>query len=101
MNRNQFVLDGEIVALDTLRHTPAGIPSITLTLRHESRQEEAGSEADTRFEMNAVAFGEIAKELATASLKTGQRISVKGFMNRKNRFSEYPVLHITQFKLQD
>jgi primosomal replication protein N len=100
LNRNQFVLDGEIVALDTLRHTPAGIPSFSLTLKHESKQEEAGSEADTRFEMNAVAFGEIANEMAR-SLKTGQQISVKGFMNRKNRFSEYPVLHITQFKLQD
>ena len=101
MNRNQFVLDGEIIALDTLRHTPAGIPSISLTLRHESQQEEAGKPATAQFDMNAVAFGEIAAEISKAGARTGQRISVKGFMNRKNRFSEFPVLHITQFKLQD
>ena len=99
MSRNQFVLDGEIVALEPLRHTPAGIPCVSLTLRHESQQEEAGKPAAAQFDMNAVAFGEIA--MAMSGVRTGQRISVKGFMNRKNRFSEFPVLHITQFKLQD
>ena len=74
---------------------------MSLTLRHQSQQEEAGEQAATQFDMNAVAYGDIAQNMATLPLKTGQRISVKGFMNRKNRFSEYPVLHITQFKLQD
>ena len=97
MTRNQFVLDGEVIETDALRHTPAGIPVMSLKLKHESEQEELGKPSPAHFEVNAVAFGDIAVDLSI--IQTGQQISVKGFMNRKNRFSEYPVLHITNFKL--
>jgi len=96
LNRNQFVFDGEIISADTLRHTPAGVPALTLTLRHESHQEEAGKDAATQFEISALAFGMVAMELA--EVHPGEMVTVKGFMNRKNRFSDAPVLHITEFK---
>jgi primosomal replication protein N len=46
--------------------------------------------------MNAVAFGEVAKALG--SVKVGDKLSVKGFLSRKSRYSSFPILHITQFK---
>jgi primosomal replication protein N len=95
--RNQFVLDAEVIEAEALRHTPAGVPVISLKLRHESAQEEEGKPGTAQFEMSAVAFGDTALELSR--IQPGQALSVKGFMNRKNRFSEYPVLHITQFML--
>lgn len=96
MSRNQFVIDGEIIATDTLRHTPGGLPALSLTLRHESQQEEAGKMTTTQFELPALAFGVVAMELA--EMHPGERLSFKGFLNRKNRFSDAPVLHITGFK---
>jgi primosomal replication protein N len=97
LSRNQFVLDGEVIEVDALRHTPAGVPVMSLKLKHESQQEEAGGPSTAQFEISAVAFGDIAIDLSI--IQPGQTLSVKGFMNRKNRFSDYPVLHITQFKL--
>ena len=97
MTRNQFVLDGEVIEADTLRHTPAGVPVMSIKLKHESQQEESGKPSPAHFEISAVAFGDTAIDLSI--IRTGQTISVKGFMNRKNRFSEYLVLHITNFKL--
>ena len=49
-------------------------------------------------EMNAVAFGEVAKALS--GVKAGDQLSVKGFLSRKSRYSSFPVLHITQFKFK-
>jgi primosomal replication protein N len=97
LSRNQFVLDGEVIEVDALRHTPAGVPVMSLKLKHESQQQEAGNPSTAQFEISAVAFGDSAIDLSI--IQPGQTLSVKGFMNRKNRFSDYPVLHITQFKL--
>ena len=97
MDRNQFVLDGEVIETDSLRHTPAGMPVLSLRIRHQSQQEEAGKMSMAQFEVGAVAFDDTA--LALSKIRPGEMLLVKGFMNRKNRFSEYPVLHITQFKL--
>ncbi len=97
MSRNQFVLDGEVIEVDALRHTPAGVPVMSMKLKHESQQDEAGNPGTAQFEISAVAFGDTAIDLSI--IQPGQTLSVKGFMNRKNRFSDYPVLHITQFKL--
>jgi primosomal replication protein N len=97
LSRNQFVLDAEVIEVDALRHTPAGVPVMSLKLKHESQQDEAGNPGTAKFEISAVAFADTAIDLSI--IQPGQTLSVKGFMNRKNRFSEYPVLHITQFKL--
>lgn len=86
-----------MIQADVLRHTPAGVPSISLTLRHQSQQEEAGKQAAVQFETIALAYGVVAMEIA--AIEPGQHVSIKGFINRKNRFSEMPVMHITDFKL--
>ena len=93
---NSTVLDGKIVSRDTLRVTPGGVATLNLTLNHQSTQSENGQEVTIEVDMNAVAFGDLAKRMD--SVKVGDALSVKGFLSRKSRYSQFPILHITQFK---
>jgi primosomal replication protein N len=42
---NLLVIEGEVVQIETLRYTPAGIPLLSFVLRHLSEQVEAGMQA--------------------------------------------------------
>jgi primosomal replication protein N len=94
---NSTVLEGTVAKCDAPRTTPGGVATIHLTLTHQSVQQEGKSEVAVELEMNAVAFGEVAEALK--NVKAGDKLSLKGFLARKNRFSTVPVLHITQFKI--
>jgi primosomal replication protein PriB len=100
MSANTVVLDGVVVSRDVLRRTPGGIASLNLTLKHESTQREGNQDVAVEVEINAIAFGEVAERLQTAlqNLKAADALTVKGFLSRKNRYSDQPILHITQFK---
>jgi primosomal replication protein N len=93
---NTTVLDGKIVSRDALRVTPGGVATLNLMLTHQSLQTEDGHEVQVEVDMNAVAFGALATEMD--SVKVGDAVSLKGFLSRRNRFSQQPILHITQFK---
>ncbi len=95
---NSAVLEGIVANRDALRQTPGGVAILNLTLKHQSIQTEGDAEVAVEVEMKMVAFGEVAQALQ--GVKEGDKISVKGFLARKNRFSEMPILHITQFKFQ-
>jgi primosomal replication protein N len=94
--RNQITLSGEVTGKDTLRTTPAGIPMIEFRLQHRSQQTEAGMEREVQCEMSVVAMGEVAQELG--GVNNGQLIAVQGFVSRRSRNSDYPVLHVNKFK---
>ena len=94
---NSTVLDGKIVSRDTLRVTPGGVAALNLILSHQSTQTENGQTVTVEIEMTAVAYGELAKQMD--SLKVDDVISIKGFLSRKSRYSQFPILHITQFKI--
>ncbi len=96
---NTIVLEGVVAHRDAPRSTPGGVAALNLTLRHQSTQTEGNNEVAVEVEMQMVAFGETAK--AMADVNAGDRISVKGFLSRKNRFSVLPILHITQYKFTD
>jgi primosomal replication protein N len=96
MSANTVVLDGEVVSRDVLRATPGGVASLNLTLKHQSTQREGNHDVAVEVEINAIAFGELAEALNRAKL--GDTVTVKGFLSRKNRYSDQPILHITQFK---
>ncbi|MEP7154504.1 MAG: primosomal replication protein N [Betaproteobacteria bacterium] len=93
---NSTVLDGKIVSRDTLRVTPGGVATLNLILGHQSTQTENGQQVTVEVEMNAVTYGDLAKQMD--KLKLNDAISVKGFLSRKSRYSQFPILHITQFK---
>jgi len=93
---NSTVLDGKIVSRDTLRVTPGGVATLNLILSHQSTQTENDHEVTVEVELNAVAYGDLAKQMN--GLKVDDLVSVKGFLSRKSRYSQFPILHITQFK---
>ena len=97
MEANAVTLAGTLAQVDALRHTPAGLPLLQFKLAHKSMQIEAGFKRQVECEMNCVALGEIASELAKSGAGAG--ISVTGFLNRKNRMSAQLVLHATKTEL--
>lgn len=98
MSANQIVLEVVVARRDALRRTPGGVASLGFTFSHQSVQQENGHAVHVDLELEAIAYGEVAEALEI--LVAGNAISVKGFLSRKNRFSDTPVLHITQFKIQ-
>jgi primosomal replication protein N len=96
---NRVVLGGKIVEMDSLRHTPGGVPVVKFRLSHESAQNEAGSERKVDCEIAAVAFEREAKLLAAARL--GSPVTVTGFLAAKSRTSRQPVLHATHIEFSE
>lgn len=96
MARNQFVIDGEIAKSDILRYTPAGVAFSSFTLRHTSQQLENSHLVTINVEIEVVAYGALAEQMA--DLEVGKKISIKGFLNRKSQYNGVNRLHATQFK---
>jgi len=84
------VLQAEVVQIEPLRYTPAGIPLLSVVLRHVSEQMEAGMKRKAECEVNAVILG----DLALQGLKTGQQIIARGFLARRSLKSTQLVMHI-------
>ena len=99
MSANAIVLEGVVARRDAPRSTPGGVAALKLTLHHQSTQHEAGRDVAVEVEMQVVAYGEVAEAMAKVS--EGDRISVKGFLSRRNQYSPMPILHLTQFKYSD
>jgi primosomal replication protein N len=99
MATNTVVLEGLVLSRDVLRETPGSVSTLNLTLQHTSRQREADAEVLVEAEIGAVAFGDVA--VALDRITPNDALTVKGFLARKNRYSNTLVLHITQFKHND
>ncbi|MGC1818175.1 MAG: primosomal replication protein N [Casimicrobiaceae bacterium] len=93
---NRLTLDAIVVDRGALRHTPAGIPAVELTLSHRSRQAEADGQRDVDCEMHAIAFGEVARALATVG--PGAALRCEGFIARRYRTGTSVALHLTRFE---
>ena len=93
---NALCVDATLVELQPLRHTPAGVPVAGCTLKHESRQVEAGVPRDVSVELQAVALGGLAAVLATAT--PGMTMRATGFLAAKNLRSRIPVLHLNKIE---
>jgi primosomal replication protein N len=87
---NQLVLQAEVVQIEPLRYTPAGIPLLSVVLRHVSEQVEAGMKRKVECEVNAVALG----DLALMGLKIGSHIQASGFLAKRSLKSTQLVMHI-------
>jgi primosomal replication protein N len=90
---NEVVLAGELVAVEPLRYTPAGVPRLGFRLLHRSSQTEAGARRKVECELSGISMAEVA--LAMAGLKIGDAVTVRGFLNRRSRMSTQLVLHAT------
>ena len=83
-----------MVQIEPLRYTPAGIPLLSVVLRHASEQIEAGMKRKVECEVNAVILG----DLALQGLKTGAQIIAQGFLARRSLKSTQLVMHINNIE---
>ncbi|MFA5826230.1 MAG: primosomal replication protein N [Gallionellaceae bacterium] len=98
MSSNRCVIDGELLELDDLRYTPAGIARIGLKIRHVSTQQEAGISRQLQCDIPAVALGETAQQVGR--LQIGQSVRVEGFLAQRSLRIAQLVLHIDNVKLK-
>jgi len=89
---NRVEIAARLVETEPLRHTPAGTPVLRLRMAHESEVLEAGSPRTVRLELQAVALGEIAEELA--GTPTGALVQATGFLAPLRQGSDRLVFHI-------
>ncbi|HVF64250.1 MAG TPA: primosomal replication protein N [Casimicrobiaceae bacterium] len=94
---NRLTLDAMLAAREPLRFTPAGLPALSMTLSHASRQPEAGHARSVDFEIAAVAFGPMADALSR--MPVGASLSCEGFLARRYRSGTTLALHLTNFTL--
>lgn len=83
-----------MVQIEPLRYTPAGMPLLSVILRHASEQIEAGMKRKVECEVNAVILG----DLALKGLKTGAQIIAQGFLARRSLKSTQLVMHINNIE---
>ncbi|TFW71470.1 primosomal replication protein N [Methylotenera oryzisoli] len=91
---NKLVIQAEVVQIEPLRYTPAGIPLLSVVLRHVSEQIEAGMKRKVECEINAVVLG----DLALKGLKQGVQIIAQGFLAKRSLKSTQLVMHINDMK---
>ena len=93
---NTLVINGVVVQVEPIRHTPAGIPLLSFVLQHASEQLEAGFKRKVECEVNAVALGELTKN----NIQIGDHIKAKGFLAKRSAQSTQLVLHIKQLYIE-
>jgi primosomal replication protein N len=98
LSGNEVRLSARVIARETLRHTPAGVPILALTLRHESRQVEGGVARQVGFEIEAMAVGELAQNMN--SVEAGTAVQVAGFLASRSKLSSRVVLHVNEFEIE-
>ena len=96
--QNQVRLAGTVVAREALRHTPAGVPVLTFTVKHESTQIEGGVPRQVGLEIDAMAMGDVAQGMSV--LQAGQSVRLAGFLASRSRLSTRVVLHVNQFEIE-
>jgi primosomal replication protein N len=95
---NSLTLSGVVIGLEAIRYTPAGIPLLSFVLQHTSEQTEAGLKRKVECEVNAVALGNIAGDIAKSSIQIGDNIKAKGFLAKRSAKSTQLVFHIDKLE---
>jgi primosomal replication protein N len=91
---NRFVMAATLVERAALRYTPAGLPALDLSLRHESEVSEDGLPRKVSLEMKAVAIGAITQQLTPLALGIG---GLYGGFITSTRNGRGLLFHITSF----
>ena len=97
MNGNRLELRGEVTEVSPLRYTPAGLPLLAFTVKHVSQQSEAGMKRQVECEIPVIAMAQLAEQ--ARGIKSGDRVGVSGFLNKKSLNSRQLVLHINALEI--
>lgn len=94
---NKLLLSGEVVQIEPLRYTPAGLPLLSFVVRHASEQLEAGIKRKVECEMAVVAIGDIAKQAQNIQLSS--QVKLAGFIAKRSLKSTQLVLHLNALEI--
>lgn len=89
---NQLVLNAQLLERGAVRYTPAGLPAIDISLKHESQVLEAGVPRKVSMEIKAVVIGELSQRVN--GLDVGEQACFTGFLAAQ-RNGRGTVFHIT------
>ncbi|QEA13695.1 primosomal replication protein N [Comamonas flocculans] len=92
---NRLQLTASVAQLQPLRHTPAGLPALDVSLAHASTQDEADGQRQVAVTLRAVAFGTLAERLARQALES--LWDFQGFLAQA-RNGKGVVFHIQAFQ---
>ena len=95
---NRLVLSATLVERKAPRYTPAGLPALDLSVKHESTVTEDGQARQVSFEMKAVAIGAVTKQFA--ALEMGSPLMLGGFIT-STRNGKGLLFHITSVELAE
>ena len=90
---NRLVLSALLVERGALRYTPAGLPALDMSLKHESEVTQEGQPRRVSMEIKARAIGEITQRLAR--LELGSEHGFAGFLGSQ-RNGRGTVFHVTE-----
>jgi primosomal replication protein N len=90
---NRLVLSAQLIARGPLRYTPAGLPAIDLSLRHESTLTQQGQLRKVSLEVKARAIGDITDRVGM--LELGGLCAFGGFLGSQ-RNGRGIVVHVTE-----
>ena len=90
---NRLVMTAQVVGIAALRYTPAGLPVLDLSLKHESTLAQEGQPRWVNVEIKARAVGEITQRIGR--LELGTRHAFAGFLGSQ-RNGRGIVFHVTE-----
>ena len=90
---NRLVLSAQLVQRGALRYTPAGLPALDMSLKHESQVTQEGQPRKVSMEVKARAIGEITQRLT--QLELGSEHGFAGFLGSQ-RNGRGTVFHVTE-----
>jgi primosomal replication protein N len=90
---NRLVLNAEVVEKSAMRYTPAGLPVLDLSLKHESELMQNGQIRRVAFEIKARGIGDVTQSLGR--LELGSSHGFAGFLGSQ-RNGRGVVFHVTE-----
>ncbi|MED5619201.1 primosomal replication protein N [Ideonella sp. BN130291] len=93
---NRLVLSAQLVERGAVRYTPAGLPALDLSLKHESQVSEDGQPRKVSMEIRAVAIGAITRQLLPLAI--GSSGTFAGFLTA-GRNGRGLSFHVTEVEL--
>ena len=90
---NRLVLSAKVIEKSAMRYTPAGLPVLDLSLKHESEFVQKEQIRRIAFEIKARGIGDITQALE--ALELGHPYGFAGFLGSQHR-GRGVVFHITE-----
>ncbi len=90
---NRLVLQAQLMERGATRYTPAGLPALDLSLKHESQVTQDGLPRQVSVEIKARVIGQITQRIA--QLEIGSTHGFAGFIGSQ-RNGRGVVFHVTE-----